>query len=148
MARIKEVLQTNEWASNHQGDFSTDFLLDSDEDFGFDNEASELEREMLGLKLAIEKGADETGAGEPDLKNHDEEDELHVEKIDGLMLRMKAIKGEEIHIPYIERGNVAFRISFSADLSTNISIDMAAELPEAERKAFAVKAINDIIKDI
>ncbi|EDN03445.1 adaptin binding protein domain, membrane trafficking protein [Histoplasma capsulatum] len=118
MARVKEVLQTNEWASIRQGDLSTDFLLDSDEDFGFDNEASELEREMLGLKLAIEKGADETGAGEPDLKSHDEEDELHVEKIDGLMLRMKAIK------------------------------DMAAELPEAERRAFAVKAINDIMKDI
>ncbi|EEQ90689.2 hypothetical protein RJZ56_005978 [Blastomyces dermatitidis] len=118
MPRIREVLRTNEWTSCSQGDLSTDFLLDSDGETGFDKEASELEREMFDLRLAIEKGGDELGTGEPGPKNEDEEDELQVERMDGLMLRMQAIK------------------------------DMAAELPEAERKAFAVKAINDIMKDI
>ncbi|KKZ61694.1 hypothetical protein EMCG_03803 [[Emmonsia] crescens] len=118
MSRIREVLQTNEWTSTSQGDLSTDFLQDSDGETGFDKEANELEREMFGLRLAIEKGGDQTSASEPDLKNDDDEDGLHVEKMDGLMLRMQAIK------------------------------DMAAELPEADRKAFAVKAINNIMKDI
>ncbi|OAX81806.1 hypothetical protein ACJ72_03848 [Emergomyces africanus] len=117
MSRIREVLQTNEWTSTSQGDISTDLLLDSDGETGFDKEASELEREMVGLRLAIEKGGDQTSTYEPDVKT-DDENELDVEKMDGLMLRMQAIK------------------------------DMAAELPEAERKAFAVKAINDIMKDI
>lgn len=89
-------MQTNEWTSTSQGDLSTDFLLDSDGETGFDKEANELEREMFGLRLAIEKGGDQTGASEPDLKNDDDEDGLHVEKMDGLMLRMQAIKGEDI----------------------------------------------------
>ncbi|PGH06770.1 hypothetical protein GX51_02211 [Blastomyces parvus] len=117
MPRIREVLRTNEWTSSSQGDLSTDFLLDSDGETGFDQEASELEREMFGLRLAVEKGGDEPGTSEPGSKSEDE-DELHVERMDGLMLRMQAIK------------------------------DMAADLPEAERKTFAVKAINDIMKDI
>ncbi|PGH17608.1 hypothetical protein AJ79_00969 [Helicocarpus griseus UAMH5409] len=117
--RIKEVLRTNEWGSGGQGDFSADFLLDSDEEAGFDKEASELEREMFGLKLAIEKGGDVGASGDSaDVRNEEGDDELHVEKMDGLMMRMQAIK------------------------------DMASELPEAERKAFAVKAINDIMKDM
>ncbi|KAK2813377.1 hypothetical protein FQN50_000692 [Emmonsiellopsis sp. PD_5] len=123
MPRIKEVLQTNEWTSTrHTGDDQdglADFLLDSDEENGFDKEAGELEREMFGLRLAIEKGGDDDGGEAHDLDHgDDEDDELHVEKMDGLMLRMQAIK------------------------------DMAAELPEAERKAFAVKAINDIMKEM
>ncbi|KLJ09389.1 hypothetical protein EMPG_15192 [Blastomyces silverae] len=118
MPRIREVLRTNEWTSSSQGDLSTDFLLDSDGETGFDKEASELEREMFGLRLAIEKGGDGPDTGEPGPNDEVEEDELQVERMDGLMLRMQAIK------------------------------DMAAELPEAERKAFAVKAINDIMKDI
>ncbi|OJD11991.1 hypothetical protein AJ78_07349 [Emergomyces pasteurianus Ep9510] len=117
MSRIREVLQTNEWASTGQGELSTDILLDSEGENGFDKEASELEREMIGLRLAIEKEGDQTGASEPDIKS-DDENELEVEKLNGLMLRMQAIK------------------------------DMAAELPEVERKGFAVKAINDIMKDI
>ncbi|OJD27339.1 hypothetical protein ACJ73_01273 [Blastomyces percursus] len=118
MPRIREVLRTNEWTSSSQGDLSTDSLLDSDEETGFDKEASELEREMFGLRLAIEKGGDELGTDEQGPKNEDQEDELQVERMDGLMMRMQAIK------------------------------DMATELPEAGRKAFAVKAINDIMKDI
>ncbi|KAK2799522.1 hypothetical protein FQN51_006836 [Onygenales sp. PD_10] len=122
MPRIKEVLQTNEWTStSHAGDDQdglADFLLDSDEENGFDKEAGELEREMFGLRLAIEKGGDGGGVGHDLDPGDDEDDELHVEKMDGLMLRMQAIK------------------------------DMAAELPEAERKTFAVKAINDIMKEM
>ncbi|EEH45848.1 uncharacterized protein PADG_01998 [Paracoccidioides brasiliensis Pb18] len=120
MARIREVLHTNEWTSSNHGDLSANFLLESDEESGFDKEVSELEREMFGLRLAIEKGCDYNGdnEGEGGIRNDSDVDELHVENMDGLMLRMQAIK------------------------------DMAAELPEAERKAFAVKAINDIMKDM
>lgn len=79
MARIREVLEANEWTSSSNDDFGQDLLEDLDD--GFDLEANELEREMLGLRMAIEN-------------EEDDEDDLKVEELEALMQRVQAIRGE------------------------------------------------------
>ncbi|KAL5001992.1 alpha and gamma adaptin binding protein p34-domain-containing protein [Aspergillus recurvatus] len=124
MCRIKEVLETHEWAGDEEEEPDTG-LPDDDDDLerellgldeeasGFNNEVDELQREMVGLRFAIGRGGD---------RNVDEDDEgdeeLRVDAVEALLTRMRAIK------------------------------DMSAELPEKERKRFAAKAVADIMKDI
>ncbi|KAJ5383453.1 Alpha/gamma-adaptin-binding protein p34 [Penicillium concentricum] len=130
MPRIKEVLETHDWSmvggdSSFDGDNDPD--MDSDDDLqdqllglggsrGFGDEVHELEREMFGLRMAIERGG---GDGDEDDSDHDDgEDEIDVESMEALMMRMQAIK------------------------------DMSSELPESERKRFAAKAVQDIMREL
>ncbi|RAL04033.1 adaptin-binding domain-containing protein [Aspergillus ibericus CBS 121593] len=122
MRRIKEVLETHDWATTEPellddgfGDELERELLGLDDDDtvnGFDVEVDELQREMVGLRMAIERGGDDFDGDE------DEDDELRVDAVEALLLRMRAIK------------------------------DMSAELPETERKRFAAKAVRDIMKEL
>ncbi|KAL4764027.1 adaptin-binding domain-containing protein [Aspergillus foveolatus] len=124
MRRIKEVLETHEWAGDEEGEVDTSLpddgddlereLLGLDEEAasGFKNEVDELQREMVGLRFAIGRGGD----GNVDDEEGDEE--LRVDAVEALLTRMRAIK------------------------------DMSAELPEKERKRFAAKAVADIMKEI
>jgi alpha/gamma adaptin binding protein p34 len=91
MGRIKEALETHEWADT--GD--AEYLLDSDgEEDGFNLEVNELEREMLGLRMAIEKGGGDADDCDTDADNDDLENaELQVEEMETLMMRVRAIKG-------------------------------------------------------
>ncbi|KAH1552990.1 hypothetical protein LV164_000079 [Aspergillus fumigatus] len=124
MRRIREILETNDWAAPSEdaapGGISGDGLeehllgLDCGEN-GFDLEVNELEREMLGLRMAIEHGGD---GGEDQDEDEDNDDGLKVESLEALMMRMQAIR------------------------------DMSSELPESERKKFAVKAVRDIMKEL
>ncbi|KAL3464141.1 alpha and gamma adaptin binding protein p34-domain-containing protein [Aspergillus heterothallicus] len=120
MRRIKEVLETHEWAGGEEADTSLadddddDLereLLALDEGQGFNLEVNELEREMVGLKLAIGRGADGDEDDEGD-------EELRVDAVEALLTRMRAIK------------------------------DMSDELPAEDRKRFAAKAVRDIMKEI
>ncbi|KAJ5164568.1 Alpha/gamma-adaptin-binding protein p34 [Penicillium coprophilum] len=130
MPRIQEVLETHDWSmvadnSGLDGDHDPD--MDSDDDLqdqllglggsrGFGDEVHELEREMFGLRMAIERGG---GDGDEDESDHDDgEDEMDVESMEALMMRMQAIK------------------------------DMSSELPESERKRFAAKAVQDIMREL
>ena len=72
---------------------------------GVGAEAAELEREMMGLKMAVNgaEGCDE-GADEG------------VEELEHMMLKIQAIK------------------------------DMGADMPGAERRKFAAKAMRDVLK--
>lgn len=101
MRRIREILETHDWAAQDEdadpGGFDEDGLeehllgLDSGEN-GFDLEVNELEREMLGLRMAIEHGGD----GVDDQDEYDDEqddDALQVESLEALMMRMQAIRG-------------------------------------------------------
>lgn len=97
MLRIKEVLETHQWASPSNEDDVNDPLLDDDilndlegED-GFRIEANELEREMMGLRLAIQNGGGDPPTSSDD-KNH-QDSELEVEELEALMTRMRAIRG-------------------------------------------------------
>ncbi|RAQ63917.1 hypothetical protein COH20_000728 [Aspergillus flavus] len=116
MRRVREILETHDWASTPSGESGgVDDVEDELEghllEDGFDLEVNELEREMVGLRFAIENGGD-------DLGGIDGDDEIKVESMEALMLRMKAIK------------------------------DMSDELPESERKRFAAKAVRDIMMEL
>ncbi|KAL2861370.1 alpha and gamma adaptin binding protein p34-domain-containing protein [Aspergillus pseudodeflectus] len=119
MRRIKEVLETHEWAGSEEAnaglpDDDDDLereLLGLDEGEGFNLEVNELEREMVGLKFAIGRG----GEGDEDDEG---DEELRVDAVEALLMRMRAIK------------------------------DMSDELPAEDRKRFAAKAVRDIMKEI
>ncbi|KAJ5603420.1 hypothetical protein N7537_006376 [Penicillium hordei] len=131
MPRIKEVLETHDWSmvggdSGFDGDNDPD--VDSEDDLhdqllgldgsrGFGDEVHELEREMFGLRMAIERGGGD-GDERNDSDHDDDEDEIDVESMEALMMRMQAIK------------------------------DMSSELPESERKRFAAKAVQDIMREL
>ncbi|KAJ0426460.1 alpha and gamma adaptin binding protein p34-domain-containing protein [Aspergillus carlsbadensis] len=119
MRRIKEVLETHEWAGSEDADAGLPNddddiqreLLGLDEGEGFNLEVNELEREMIGLKFAIGRGSDGDEDDEGD-------EELRVDAVEALLMRMRAIK------------------------------DMSDELPAEDRKQFAAKAVRDIMKEI
>jgi hypothetical protein len=134
MARVREVLEANEWepSSDHPGlhddDNNLGLLADTDNGNDFDIGADELEREMLGLRMAIENGED------------DKDDLSHLEdgQLDGLLLRVQAIRGE-----------CAFQPLVPADTSNWDPLeDMGSDLPDSERRKFAAKAIRDLMKDL
>jgi hypothetical protein len=105
MPRIKEVLETHDWsmAGDNSGFDGDDPDMDSEDDLqdqllglgssrGFGDEVHELEREMFGLRMAIERGGGD--GDERDDSDHDDgEDEIDVESMEALMMRMQAMKG-------------------------------------------------------
>lgn len=103
LRRIHQILETHDWTSDDKDDLENQILggdddleeslLGLDSSHGFNLEVNELEREMLGLRMAIEHGDSdhyENGGGGDD----DGEDEIKVESMEALMSRMQAIKGE------------------------------------------------------
>jgi hypothetical protein len=100
MRRIKEVLETHEWAGDEEGELDTSLpedgddlereLLGLDEEApsGFKNEVDELQREMVGLRFAIGRGGD----GNVD-EDDEGDEELRVDAVEALLTRMRAIKG-------------------------------------------------------
>ncbi|KAL4935477.1 alpha and gamma adaptin binding protein p34-domain-containing protein [Aspergillus oleicola] len=131
LSRVKELLETSEWAGASDDDEALDGLPDDDDEelerellgmdtspSGFNREVDELQREMVGLRFAIERGG---GSGTGDFSSTDEaegDEELRVDAVEALLTRMRAIK------------------------------DMSDELPEKDRKRFAAKAVRDIMKEI
>ncbi|KAL4919942.1 alpha and gamma adaptin binding protein p34-domain-containing protein [Aspergillus aurantiobrunneus] len=120
MRRVKEVLETHEWVGDEEADTGLPDdddlerqLLGLDEGSGFNKEVDELEREMVGLRFAIGRGGD----GDED-EDDEGDEEIRVDAVEALLMRMRAIK------------------------------DMSDELPENDRKRFAAKAVRDIMKDI
>lgn len=107
MPRIKEVLETHEWTSTDAdaaGDLDAEFGFDDDLESellgsggaahtkGFGQEVNELEREMLGLRMAIEHGGGDGEEG--DFGEFEEGDEdINVEAMEGIMMRMQALRG-------------------------------------------------------
>ena len=97
LERIREALEANDWTANDDDGLDS-LLLDEDDEgeqeTGFDAEAAELEREMLGLKMAIHGGRG-SGLGEEEGGDDDdgEDEEFQVEQLESVMLRMQALKG-------------------------------------------------------
>lgn len=98
MRRIKEVLETHEWAGDDGEEPDADLadddlereLLGLDEEAGFKKEVNELEREMVGLRFAIERGGD----GGDEFGEDEGDEELRVDTVEALLNRMRSIKGE------------------------------------------------------
>lgn len=111
MRRVKEALETHDWADSSAANADADADDDDDalerelfgleaEESGFNLEVNQLQREMLGLSLAIGRGGsdsrfdDEDGDGNEGNKLDDGPvDEDQVESMEALMLRMKSIRG-------------------------------------------------------
>lgn len=100
LPRLKEVLSTHEWTASSSGGLGDEededdimsFLNSetrSGESSGFRFEVNQLEREMMGLRFAINGGED----GEDDGNEEKDDTELQVENLEALMMRMRAIKG-------------------------------------------------------
>ncbi|PYH40374.1 adaptin-binding domain-containing protein [Aspergillus saccharolyticus JOP 1030-1] len=114
MRRVKEVLETHDWsASEDAGGMGTEF--DDDDDLerqllgvgeegeaGFDVEVNELEREMVGLRTAIERGSDDYFVEEDEA-----DEELRVDAVEALLRRMRAIKDMSDGLPETERKRFA-----------------------------------------
>ncbi|KAI1954056.1 hypothetical protein LOZ57_000401 [Ophidiomyces ophidiicola] len=104
MPRIREVLEANEWAMASSHEDATDLsssMLEDIEEGGLGFEVGELEREMLGLRMAIERGGDD--GAEDDF----EEDDLQVEQLEALMQRVQAIRDMGAELPESERKKFA-----------------------------------------
>lgn len=106
MQRIRQILETHDWSedtdtdANAGGDGLEDddleeHLLGLDSSRGFNLEVNELEREMFGLRMAIERGGDGSDFDEDEDVDDDGDvdDDIKVESMEALMLRMQAIKG-------------------------------------------------------
>jgi len=107
MRRIRQIIETHDWASDDQSaDADADLGFDDDLEeqllgldksgSGFNLEVNELEREMFGLRMAIERGGGggDDDDGEDDFGAFGDDDgDIKVESMEALMLRMQAIKG-------------------------------------------------------
>lgn len=127
MPRIKEVLETHDWSTSGDSAHGVDMAraLDVDSDYdsdndlenellgfgrsahtrGFGQEVHELEREMLGLRMAIERGGgdgvSESDGDEDECSDGDGDEEIKVESMEALMMRVQAIRGALLRLPCI-----------------------------------------------
>ncbi|RMJ20779.1 hypothetical protein PHISP_08352, partial [Aspergillus sp. HF37] len=103
MARIREVLETHDWAApepDAPDDDLEEQLLGMDEGAGFNLEVNQLEREMLGLRMTVERGGED---------EEEKDDDDRVETMDELMLRVQGIKDMSAELPENERKRFAAR---------------------------------------
>ncbi|KAF7943622.1 uncharacterized protein EAE97_005693 [Botrytis byssoidea] len=118
LERLKEALEANEWEGGDDDGEGID--LGNFEDDGDDNKSIGFGIEAAELEMEM-FGMKQAIYGESSGKTNPEEEienEDGVEQLEALMLRMQAVK------------------------------DMGADLPEAERKKFAAKAVNDLMKTL
>lgn len=138
MPRVKEVLETHDWSAAGEDGLDDDLeaeLLGFDREggSGFGMEVNELEREMVGLRMAIERGG---GDGDSDGESDGDEEEDKVESMETLIMRMQSLRGTLI----------LWR--FWCIANGLVHLDMGSELPDSERRRFAAKAVQDIMREL
>ncbi|KAJ8069491.1 hypothetical protein OCU04_003144 [Sclerotinia nivalis] len=118
LERLKEALEANEWDGGDDDGEGID-LGDLEED-GDDNKSIGfgIEAAEMEMEMFGMKQAIHDESTEKTSADGEVENEDGVEQLEALMLRMQAVK------------------------------DMGADLPEAERKRFAAKAVNDLMKTL
>ncbi|KAK2740660.1 hypothetical protein FQN57_006030 [Myotisia sp. PD_48] len=122
--RVLEVLETHQWSSSSADDTYLDGISDPDLLRGLteDLDGFSLEATELEDEMAGLRFAIRNGAQDDSVGGGEvdtiDEDDLSVEQLEALMTRVQGIR------------------------------DMAVDIPEAERKKFAAKAIADLMKDI
>jgi len=89
LERLKESLEANDWAGGEVEE-NPDLGDGSDESFGV--EAAEMEKEIFGLKEAINDSDKFTPSGDEELDVEDQDEE--VEKLQQMMVKMQAVRGE------------------------------------------------------
>jgi hypothetical protein len=95
--RLKEALETNDWEGADGLDSALDLddidVGDGEEDdgsIGFGIDPAEMANEMAGMKHAIYGGV----LGEEAEEDEEAEDDDEVEKLQAMMLKMQAVRGE------------------------------------------------------
>ena len=106
IARLKEALEAHEWdAGGGDGDVDFDELEEElGVEDGFGAEAAEVEREMVGLKMAVRRVGGEDGE-----EDEEEGADEGVEELENMMLKMQAIKDMGADMPEGERRKFAAR---------------------------------------
>lgn len=97
MQRVKEALEANDWAGDDdEGLDFEDFEDDEEGSTGFaEREAAEMMGEMFEMKRAIYGGrGDDRDA---DVEGQEDDDEISVEQLEAMMLRLQAVKGMFTH---------------------------------------------------
>lgn len=127
--RVREALEANEWTGGDGGVKE----LEEELGLGFEGDVEggfEIgEEDVEGMRRPIfGKGEGEGGEGD---------EEESVEGMEALMLKMQAMRGEFLSAVVQMRG---FGLTRSEDLG--------ADMPEAERKKFAAKAVRDLMKTL
>lgn len=120
-------MESNDWEDAGDGELEID-----EDETGFKAEAIELQMEMFGMKQAIYGGDDDEQAEGSSSRNGEDEQE-DVEQLEAMMRKLQAVKGEHSSHYY---------------LTMLIIPDMSSGLPEAERKKFAAKAVNNLMKTL
>jgi len=140
--RLREALEANEWDASEGLDIDIDDFGDFDQEAEnelefsdtFAAEEMEMGRELAGLKMAVateEEG--EGGAAGPGMLPGESKDE--VEEFERMMGKMMAIKGNIYPLLQQESKLTMFP-------------DLGSAMPEAERKKYAAKAVNDLMKEM
>jgi hypothetical protein len=127
--RVREALEACEWDSAEGLDFE-----DGDEEGfgGFAAEEAEMNMELFGMKGALcGDGEEEEPAAQSGELAAKEVEELEV-----MMRKMIAIKGESLLI---------YCKYWVTNLTTT---EMGEGMEDAERKRFAAKAVNDLLRDL
>lgn len=121
--RVREALEANEWEALPE-EFDKEGHEDGEEEFGetFAAEEAEINLEWLGVKTAVNGG--------------DGEDEDGVEELDRMMKRLQAIKGM-FYSRYFQGG----------EFGQHVILDTGSAMEPEERKRFAARAVNDLLKD-
>lgn len=93
MDRVREALEANDWGGDEDDDNMSFGSFEDGEDDGdvdpLKSIGDEMGREMFGLHNAI--FGDESGAGE-----EGDNEEMQVEKLEAMMMRMATLKGMDI----------------------------------------------------
>lgn len=147
LARLKEALEACDWTGTEGGDDEAGGLglLDADDELdgfgelvgpeeaglsGLDTETAQMDNEAAGFGSESRRG----------LMADDDEDEegeaKQVEELERMMAKMQAARGRDF-------AGLAMIIDFVTDIR---DVDMSAHLPEEQRKRFAAKTVNDILR--
>ncbi|KAF9889766.1 hypothetical protein FE257_007072 [Aspergillus nanangensis] len=111
LRRVREVLETHDWTPAFGGDDDEEYeamlngLKEGGEDNTFGGEVAQVEREMMGLRFALERGGD--GYTENADDDYDVGDDDDVEQIESLMLRLKAMRDMSDGLPENDRKRFA-----------------------------------------
>ncbi|KAH8801640.1 alpha and gamma adaptin binding protein p34-domain-containing protein [Xylogone sp. PMI_703] len=122
LERLKEALEANEWDGGELDDFEgiDDFEgLEGDDGGEFGRDYFAAESTEMEMEIFGMKRAIYEAAEKEDEGNQDKEgDDEEVEQLQAMMLKLQAVR------------------------------DMGAGMPEEERKKYAAKAVNDIMKNL
>ncbi|CAK1361357.1 hypothetical protein CB0940_03257 [Cercospora beticola] len=99
--RLKEVLETNEWASGENDEVELDDLDFTAEDFGdFGTEEAEMTAELFGMKAALNEEDDPDTSGEGFTTAAQA---VQVDDLDKLMSQLLAVREQSAGLPEEER---------------------------------------------